>query len=558
MAPDISDMRICVELMFSIEGETRYLIARRDERKVVSGADLRSVVLAYPDAFDVSLRPDGGFNREDGSPVPHSLFLTGNALRAACADILRYERRDAYAALDEYCASAAHSTICVVYGLRSTGKTVLLKQLAHEHLTRGVKVAYASLGYAIAMSTVLYEARVLAESGYKLLIIDEASAADGFVDGAAVLADTINPLGAKVIVSGTDSLSFHRARQDELYHRALFVRTTFMAYAEYTRILGGDVLSYIKSGGVFWRELPDITIDEYLRTSVISNVYNSIRNMDRRAYENDVLIGYSKSELYELVCAILDFVTGSYVISRAAELRGQRFARGLRQAMARNQIRIEYDAYKAVREMAMPFEVTGGAFDKAGTEETLRCLFALDLLWRYEYLRGGAWESGIGFTQCGVAREFVRNSILAVYRSGAFIGGEREMQVALDEVTDGEMLESAVLRHTCALKTNDVRVFKYRTADGGVEFDVCVFRITDGALRLIEVKRRDTFYADFVRHLTNDAALGELMDVLGGVTSVERILLYRGATCERVFNEKPIHCVNIEEYLLFPAAQARV
>ena len=54
----------------------------------------------------------------------------------------------------------------------------------------------------------------------------------------------------KIVLSGTDSLGFWLAMDEELYDRAKAIHTTFIPYREYSRLLGIDSIDeYIRYGG---------------------------------------------------------------------------------------------------------------------------------------------------------------------------------------------------------------------------------------------------------------------------------------------------------------------
>ncbi|MFR3350861.1 MAG: hypothetical protein ACLTR5_01210 [Oscillospiraceae bacterium] len=71
-----------------------------------------------------------------------------------------------------------------------------------------------------------------------------------FIDSAALFSDVFAAMGMKIILSGTDSLGFWLAMDQELYDRAKPIHTTFIPYREYSRLLGIDSIDeYIRYGG---------------------------------------------------------------------------------------------------------------------------------------------------------------------------------------------------------------------------------------------------------------------------------------------------------------------
>lgn len=91
---------------------------------------------------------------------------------------------------------------------------------------------------------------ILGDLSYKYLFIDEVSLMDGFIDSSSVFSDVYAAQGMKIIFSGTDSLGFYFAINDELYDRAVMVHTTYIPFKEHARLLGiHDVDEYIRYGG---------------------------------------------------------------------------------------------------------------------------------------------------------------------------------------------------------------------------------------------------------------------------------------------------------------------
>ena len=80
--------------------------------------------------------------------------------------------------------------------------------------------------------------------------IDEITLIEDFIDSAAILSDIYAAMGMKLILSGTDSLGFWLAKNQELYDRAYSIHTTFIPFAEYSRLLKkDDIDEYIRYGG---------------------------------------------------------------------------------------------------------------------------------------------------------------------------------------------------------------------------------------------------------------------------------------------------------------------
>ena len=81
-----------------------------------------------------------------------------------------------------------------------------------------------------------------------IIFIDEVTLMRDFIDSAALFSDVFASMGMKIVLSGTDSLGFWMAKDQELYDRAKLIHTTFILYREYNRLLKMDSIDeYIRN-----------------------------------------------------------------------------------------------------------------------------------------------------------------------------------------------------------------------------------------------------------------------------------------------------------------------
>ena len=298
--------------------------------------------------------------KECGFTLPVRFFI-GDELAALCEEALELKRRDAYDDMEDYCHEQTHSKIGILFGLRSTGKTVIMQQLAgrKEHLH---ETAYATLKYRQCMVRELERhIRSLQAAGIKYVFIDEICYAEGFVEYCAGIADDFPSM--KIIVSGTDSLSFDFAKSNAWFHR------TWMSYPEFNRIIGGDILDYVKHGGVF--EYPNYSLEEYLYSSIINNIYNTVMNIDKMSIGGEIIKSLSKQEFYNIIYAICTSVTINLIKSRASEIWGTTFAHGLDAALKDNALRLESKHYREIISDSYPYHIKDSKYDKEIVEAVI-------------------------------------------------------------------------------------------------------------------------------------------------------------------------------------------
>lgn len=214
------------------------------------------------------------------------------------------ERRYCFGEIYDYiCSDDSYGKICAIYGLRRTGKTVLMQQCMEEMPSLMKKKTLSILCFA---ETDFYELvdfmKGKVSEGYKYFFIDEITYAKGFQEIGEILANLfVENSDAKIVVTGTDSLGLALPAHDLQYNRTKFVYTTYIPFAEYLRLTGCDDMDeYIRKGSVLQ---PDALSDynkthEYVKTSITENLINSLEKSEgisrypaqlTEIYENDEL-----------------------------------------------------------------------------------------------------------------------------------------------------------------------------------------------------------------------------------------------------------------------------
>lgn len=198
------------------------------------------------------------------------LIMKGVDLKNFAGWTDKLERRSMFPKLVDHLEHALPQRICVLNGLRRTGKTVMMLQatlLAPEISAYFCCEPGDDLdGLADAMEAVRNE-------GYKRMFVDEITLLEEFIDGAQFLADYEGAFG-KVVISGTDSLGMQFAEHTSLSGRATSIHTTRIPFAEHCRLLGTTTLDdYARSGGILSRV---DEFSEYPLEAIALNIQNSL------------------------------------------------------------------------------------------------------------------------------------------------------------------------------------------------------------------------------------------------------------------------------------------
>lgn len=510
---------------------------------------------------------------------------TGSALRAFAEGVVGWEKRDIIESIEKYVRGDTIDRVMIVYGLRRTGKTTMLKQviagLSDEEFERA---AYIKISPSNEMAELGRDMDKLQREGYKYVFIDEVTLMKDFVSEAALLSDVYAGMRMKVVLSGTDSLGFWLSLKDELYDRAFLLHTTFIPFREHSRLLKvDDVDDYIRYGGTLrmgerdfddpaafaadasFRD--DETTRRYVDTAIASNIQHSLAFADDGRYFGALRELYDAGELTNAVNRIIEdmnhrflveVVTRNFVshdLGSAAQL-----LRRERKAELRNRI------LEAVDKVTLTHRVmeTLSIVDKP--EQTVEVkdvhvrqieayLGALDLIMTCPIESADPEQTAterVLFTQPGMRFAQAQALIHALGKDNVFKAEtERErLRICAKIESDvmGRMLEDIVLAETirsipyCRDKHRQQRVFKLLFPRG--EFDMVVYDPENATCRLYEVKHTTECDDGQIRHLTDRKKLSYVERNYGDILS--RTVLYRG---ENFTHPTGVEYVNVGEWL---------
>lgn len=209
------------------------------------------------------------------------------------------QKRDCFVKLQQYLQSPS-TRVYVIYGLRRTGKTVLLKQallsLSQEQKKNAV---FITCNYKTDFYNVIKYIKEKLDKGSRYFFIDEVTYANNFQNLAEVLSDNfVANYNARIVLTGTDSLGLSLPSHANLYDRAEFIHTTYVSFPEYARLTGNNSVDYyIKHGSTLSDKSPfdDYkSTQEYIETSIVSNMLSSLQKSESvRSYPPAL------TELYE-------------------------------------------------------------------------------------------------------------------------------------------------------------------------------------------------------------------------------------------------------------------
>lgn len=503
----------------------------------------------------------------------HTNVVTGTGLQALANSVAKYGKRDCFSTLQKFVAGSYDGKICILYGLRRTGKTTLLFQMLSELPVE--KTAYIKVQTTDDMSRLTKDLKVLFELGYRYVFIDEITLLNDFIDTAAVLSDVFSMMGMKIVVSGTDSLGFAMANRDELYDRSVTIHTSFIPFREYARLLNiRSVDSYIEYGGTLKMENmsfddPDAAFDEvafrddestrkYIDTAISRNIQHTLKNDHYGEYFNQLRELYEKGELTNVINRIVQHMNHRFVLRVVEdEFKSHDFGSAkelLLHDLPAERATVLYDVdekqilerLKAIIEVKEKSETTV-SITQEHIDKVKKYLLMLDLIVncpeRYE---SGKQAEHIVFSQSGmryaIAKALVYSLMQDTYFASipeadkAYITGK-----ILDDVK-GRMLEDIVLLEVCKAAPSTMEAFKFKF-DAGGEFDMVIYDKTSQNCRIYEIKHSAKVNEKQTIHL-RDAEKCQIVENRFGPIS-GKFVLYRG---KDTFAEG-VQYLNVENFL---------
>ena len=503
----------------------------------------------------------------------HTNVVTGTGLQALANSVAKYGKRDCFSTLQKFVNGSYDGKICILYGLRRTGKTTLLFQMLSELPIE--KTAYIKVQTTDDMSRLTKDLKALFELGYRYVFIDEITLLNDFIDTAAVLSDVFSMMGMKIVVSGTDSLGFAMANRDELYDRSVTIHTSFIPFREYARLLNiRSVDSYIEYGGTLKMENmsfddPDAAFDEvafrddestrkYIDTAISRNIQHTLKNDHYGEYFNQLRELYEKGELTNVINRIVQHMNHRFVLRVVEdEFKSHDFGSAkelLLHDLPAERATVLYDVdekqilerLKAVIEVKEESETIVPIMQEH-IDKVKKYLLMLDLIVncpeRYE---SGKQAEHIVFSQPGMRYAIAKALVYSLMQDAYFASiSEADKAYITGKILDdvkGRMLEDIVLLEVRKTAPSTMEAFKFKF-DAGGEFDMVIYDKVGQNCRIYEIKHSTEVNEKQTLHL-RDAEKCQIVENRFGPIS-GKFVLYRG---KDTFAEG-VQYLNVENFL---------
>ena len=516
------------------------------------------------------------------TPAPtkfETSVVIGNRLLAMTKGVRNWKERDCFKQLQKYLNSAATDRVCLVFGLRRTGKTTMLRQAVLKMTPeQASKTAYIKAKGTDTMAEMNRDLEKLLELGYENVFIDEVTLMEDFIDSAALFSDIYAAQGMKIVLSGTDSLGFWFALHQELYDRAVTIHTTFIPFREHSRLLGIDSIDeYIRYGGTLRAgELDfddkDVNAEDasfrddestrrYIDTAICKNIQHSLSCCQDGEYFRHLQSLYEAGELTGAINRIIEDMNHRFLIrilinkfkshdlgSAADVLRRDR------NPEHRSDILDRIDKEAVTKRLMDMLEIRNQedrsiGITNAHVEEIKEYLKALDLIVdvpNETMIPSAEPLENIIFTQPGMrycqaqalVHSLAKDELLASL-------SEREKTMVSERILEevrGRMMEEIVLLETYKSAKKNKRVFKLTFSVG--EYDMVIYDSRENTCECYEIKHSDQIVPAQTKYLIDEEMLNQTSKRFGNIS--KRCVLYRG---EDTILENRIEYRNVEEYL---------
>ena len=493
----------------------------------------------------------------------------GKQLLDFSSSIRNYKKRELYSAIKNYVYGDSHDKVFILYGLRRTGKTTLIRQIIYNmNEADRNKAVFIQVNSDNSLGDINKDLKKLESMGYKYVFIDEVTLMDDFIEGAALFSDVYAASGMKIVLSGTDSLGFVFSEDEQLYDRCVLLHTTFIPFREFENVLGiKDIDEYMKFGGTMSQSGENYNkaifgskkaTDEYVNTAIARNIQHSLKNYQYEGHFRHLKDLYEKNELTNAINRIVEDMNHEFtikVLTRDFKSHDFGSAKDIMRKDRENPTDIldDVDGKKFTENLMSLLEILNKENQTVDIDDIHRIEIKeyfdlLDLTCDIPLVDMkdlSSKKSNTVFSQPGLrysqAESLVKTLLMdETFKEVSATERKRITERILDEVK-GRMLEEIVQLET--KKANpDLEVFKLQFAVG--EFDMVVYDPVNVCCKIYEVKHSKKKDPLQYRHLINEENCKQTEFRYG--TILEKAILYRGESTEA---EQGIIYRNVEDYL---------
>lgn len=496
--------------------------------------------------------------------------LIKNDLKKIVEGIKDYKKRNCYKDIENYLYNNHNEKVLILYGLRRTGKTTLMRQAIYNMTEEDFsKTALIHITKKDTLENLHKDIRKLSQLGFKYIFIDEVTLLEDFIEGAAVFSDIFASSGMRIILTGTDSLGFMMTKNAQLYDRCKLLHTTYISYQEFERVLGiKGIDEYITFGGTmslsginYNQEFifnSSIGSKEYIDSSIAFNIQHSLKYYQDGNHFRNLKTLYENNELTNVINRVVEDInhrfTKEILIKKFKSNDLSLSKRNIRKDKEiTNNILEEIDLESFTNRLKTLLEILDLNEQHITVQdehvgEIKEYLKLLDLIFEVDIKSlpyNNYIEKKVIISQPGLRYSQAKTLVKALVMDEKFNNisiNEKELIIEriLSEIK-GRMMEDIILLET-AIAKKDMNVFKLHFAIG--EFDMVIQDPKNLTCEIYEIKYSDKIFKEQYKHLIEEDKCN-LTTLHFGKISKKKVI-YRGIS---TFSND-IEYINVEEYLI--------
>lgn len=493
----------------------------------------------------------------------------GERLKSWAKPAENFKHRECYNQLRQYVFGDGSDRVFILYGLRRTGKTTLIRQIVLDMTEEQMeKAAFIQLKATDTLSAISSDLNHLEQKGYTYVFIDEVTLMEDFIEGAALFSDIYASSGMKIVLSGTDSLGFVFTESEQLYDRCFMLHTTFISYREFEKVLGvkgiDEFIRYggtMSMGGDHYNETSSFATkkraDEYIDTAIARNIQHSLKYYQDGGHFRHLYELYQQNELTSAINRVVEDINHRFT----KQVLTQTFRSATLSTTARNLLRdrehpfdlmgnIDSDfVLSSIRKMLdiLEIEEQKVTVSDAHAQEIREYLLLLDLVMEVDQLQLPNIkdrEKKVVISQPGLRYAQVKALVDALLLDSKFeelsaVERKRVIERVMDTIR-GRMMEDLVLLETKLAKPQ-MEVFQLQFAVG--EFDMVVHDPEGLTCEIYEIKHSKEIVPQQYQHLVDPEKCAACERRFG--TIIGRYVIYRGEDARL----DDVQYLNVEQYL---------
>ena len=493
----------------------------------------------------------------------------GGQLRAFADPAKKLRKRECYQQLHDFIYGEEQNRVFILYGLRRTGKTTLIRQIFAEMSDEDLrKAVFIQVTAKDTLANVNQDLKLLEAHGFRYVFLDEVTLMEDFIEGAALFSDVFAASGMKIVLSGTDSLGFMFTEDEQLYDRCVLLHTTWIPYREFESVLGiSGIDEYIRYGGtmslggVHYNETSTFanveSADEYVDTAIARNIQHSLRCYQYEGHFRHLRDLYEKNELTSAINRVVEDINHQFTL----EVLTQDFKSHDLGISANNLRRDRKNPTDILDRIDLPVvtarlrnlleirnkEERRVKLNDIHVAEIKEYLDLLDLTQEIDVMHlpnVGEKSSRTVIAQPGLryaqADALIRSLLLDATFGELSLPERMAVQERILNEIKGRMLEDIVLLET-KMANPKKQVFVLQFPVG--EFDMVVFDPAAASCQIFEIKHSEEAVRGQYRHLIDEEKCAQTEHRYGPITG--RTVLYRRQNREM----GGVRYWNVEEYL---------